>query len=231
MEDFATFCKNMPKAPKAPKQQFINLTPNPVISPKTSWLTKNRLWNFVFWIGMSLGISTAFSLSGMNTPSGEFSLWSSFVFWLTILGVPLTVRHFSKTTFIKDSLFLDKEGNELNVVKNVPNGFFTISTTIAITVLTGSMLDKTFNDTSGAFGITLLISVFFLIPTLFFIFKNCPISILFNRKFWHYLADNAPVRSRKPSDNYYSQSGYTGRNIFMSPVYKNHPGNIFHRNR
>jgi hypothetical protein len=204
MEDFSTFCKNMPTEDK----------------PK--WLSKNRFWNLVFWAGMSFGISLAFSMSGMNSPSGEFSLWSSFVAWLTIIGVPITVKHFSKTTFVKDSIFLDKEGQEINIAKDLPSGLLAIIATVVATFLIGAVLNTVFKDISADIKTSLTVSTFFLIPILFFIFKNCPISILFNFKCWRYLSANAPAHSIKLSEH---------KNYVTDPAYRHLSINLYHRHR
>jgi len=187
---------------------------NPAII-NNKWLTKNRFWNFVFWIGMSVGFSITFAISGINDPSGEFSYWSTVMFWLTLIGVPTLVRFGSKTTLVKDNIFLDIEGRELNL----PNGFLTIITTIALTAFTGALLDKTFANTANNASLFLLISIFFLIPTLFFIFKNCPISILFNRKLWRFEAYTDSQQKKSDDSRYYS------------PAYSFYASNIHHSTR
>ena len=151
-------------------------------TPKQSrWLSKDRLWNLIFWFGMSGGITLAFSVS--DKAQAQYKL-GTILIWLTILGVPLLVRYFSKTTFIKDTLFLNKEGELLNAEKDTPNAVLTVISTVVLTAITGAILDKNFKDMSDIASSFIILSVVFGVPSLFFIFKNCPIAILFDRKMW-----------------------------------------------
>ena len=64
-----------------------------------------------------------------------------------------------------------------------PNGIF-IVLTIAITALMGAILDANADSINDIVAIILLFGIFFLVPTLYFIYKNCPIAILFSRHAW-----------------------------------------------
>jgi hypothetical protein len=124
---------------------------------------------------------------------------------------------FSKTTFVKDSIFLTREGREIDITKDLPTRFPIVVTTVAFTVLTGAILDKIGTAIPNIVAATILINVFFLIPTLFFVFKNCPISILFNRKLWSYIAANAPMPTRRRNEESTSTSShywYLPNNIY-----------------
>ena len=195
MEDFVTFCKNQPSL----LSRVFSLR-----------MSKDRFWNFVFWFGMSAGFSTASAIK-------DLPIIASVVFWLTLIFVPLTIFFFSKTTFIKDSIFLTKEGREIDIKKDLPTRFPIIVTTVAFTVLTGAILDKIGTAISTIVATIILINVFFLIPTLFFVFKNCPISILFNRKLWSYIVANAPMPTRRRNEESTSTSShywYLPNNIY-----------------
>nr|WP_322776452.1 hypothetical protein [Candidatus Megaera venefica] len=204
MEDFTTFCKNQPSL-------FSR-----IFSLKMS---KDRFWNFVFWLGMSAGFSIAFAIVGTNPQTRDFPYLASVVFWLTIIGVPFLVRTFSKTTFVKDKTFLSSEGRELNWDKDLPNGFLTIVTTVALTALTGAILDKISDPISNIFSSFIFVTVLFGIPSLFFIFKNCPISVLFNHKLLSYIAANAPKSTLRRKDTY------------TDPSYSFLSHNMFHRKK
>ena len=188
MEDFTTFCKNQPSLLSR------------VFSLKMS---KDRFWNFVFWFGMSAGFSAASSIKAF--PSIAIAL-----FLLTLIIVPLTVFLFSKTTFVKDSIFLTREGREIDITKDLPTRFPIVVTTVAFTVLTGAILDKIGTAIPNIVAATILINVFF-------VFKNCPISILFNRKLWSYIAANAPMPTRRRNEESTSTSShywYLPNNIY-----------------
>ena len=208
MEDFTTFCKNQPSLLSR------------VFSLKMS---KDRFWNFVFWFGMSAGFSAASSIKAF--PSIAIAL-----FLLTLIIVPLTVFLFSKTTFVKDSIFLTREGREIDIKKDLPTRFPIIVTTVAFTVLTGAILDKIGTAIPTIVATIILINVFFLIPTLFFVFKNCPISILFNRKLWSYIVANAPMPTRRRTD-YQGSHKTLLDNKFISPRFYYLPYNIYHRKK
>ena len=219
MEDFATFCKN--------QQSLLSK----VFSLKMS---KDRFWNFVFWFGMSVGFSTASAIKGLPSIA-------SMVFWLTLVFVPLAIFFFSKTTFIKDSIFLTKEGRKIDIKKDLPTRFPIVVTTVAFTVLTVAVLDKIGTAIPTIVAVTILINVFFLIPTLFFVFKNCPISILFNRKLWSYIAANALKSS--PRSNLFNSRNHTNTPVYTNglnnqyndyrynPAYSAYSSNIYHRQK
>ena len=195
MEDFATFCKNQPSL----LSRIFLLK-----------MSKDRFWNFVFWFGMSTGLSAASAIKGF--PSIAIAL-----FLLTLIIVPLTVFLFSKTTFVKDSIFLTREGRKIDIKKDLPTRFPIVVTTVAFTVITGAISDKIGAAIPTILASTILINVFFLIPTLFFVFKNCPISILFNRKLWGYIATNAPMPTRRRNEESTSTSShywYLPNNIY-----------------
>ncbi len=196
MEDFATFCKNQPSL-------FSR-----IFSLKMS---KDRFWNLMFLILTVSGWMLTFCLNNKH-----FSFITS---WLTIIGVPVLVHTFSKTTFVKDKTFLNSEGRELNWDKDLPNGFLTIVTTVALTALTGTILDKTSDPISDIFSRFIFITVLFGIPSLFFIFKDCPISVLFNRKLLSYIAANAPKSTLRRKDTY------------TDPSYSFLSHNMFHRKK
>ncbi len=134
------------------------------------WLNKDRFWNFVFCLLSICGWQLTSFLNDKNL---------SFVTsWLTLLGVPLLVRYFSKTTFVKDTIFLTSEGREFDVAKVLPNKLLTIVSTLVLIALTGVILDKKLLQVPDAVSFFIFTMIFFGVPTLFFIFKNCPVSIL-----------------------------------------------------
>ena len=63
----------------------------------------------------------------MNSSSKEFNLWSSLVFWLTIIGVPLTVTLANRTRLIKENTFANSE-NTILTKKQLPTSNFIFAT-------------------------------------------------------------------------------------------------------
>lgn len=189
------------------------------IPKKSRWLSKDRFWNFVFWFGMSGGITLSFSVPA--NAQAQYKL-STILILLTILVVPLLVRHFSKTTFIKDTLFLNKEGELLNAEKDTPNAVLTIISTVILTAITGAILDKYFKGMSNIASSFIILNVFFGVTSLFFIFKNCPIAILFNRKMWK--IEPRAYKSLKYKNNSYQYAN----DVIHNPTYRNHISNIYY---
>jgi hypothetical protein len=211
----------------------VNLSDNKLPSGPTNvrWLTKDRLWNLVFCFGMSCGFSITTVIAGVGKSTQEFSYWASFMFWLTIIGAPLLVRHFSKTTFVKETIFLNSEGKELDAVKSLPNSFITIVSTVVLTALIGMLLNNKILHISDAISSVILITVSFAVPTLFFIFKNCPISILFNYKFWVWKtrqnALNPNFKSTPYSPPRSANSSFRSNDLIMNPTYGGLSCNIY----
>ena len=154
-----------------------------VCKPETKWLTKDRFWNFVFWFGMSGGFAVTFAIVGSESHKHDFPYSAAFTFWVTVIGMPLLVRYFSKTVFVKDTIFKNGEGIEFDTAKRGPNVLLLVLSTVGLTALTGLFLDS-HKEIPDVLSNIILFIVMFGVPSLFFIFKNCPISILFNRKSW-----------------------------------------------
>jgi hypothetical protein len=162
-------------------QDFTKLNANnskPVIHEKKDrWLTKDRMWNFIFWFGIAGGMAFA--------TFAKFDLMIPDLFLIalgvTLLGVPLIVTLANKTKFVKKDTFSNSAGKILSK-KEMPTINFIWPTLLGI-ALTLAISDKyaARQVISSFFTFFSLISGFIL----YFIFKNCPISILFNYKFWN----------------------------------------------
>src|SRR4051812_13517192 len=68
--------------PKKRKKDFVEFRMN-----------NDNFWNLMFALGMTLGWSIALHFGRQNPTAAFISSW------ITIIGVPLFVRHFSKITF------------------------------------------------------------------------------------------------------------------------------------
>ena len=160
MEDFATFCKNMPKAPKAPKQQFINLTPNPVISPKTSWLTKNRLWNLVFLFAVPASIYLA------------AVMWNA---WMLLLPLAITIAIFGFVPVDKSAV----DNKEPHAVKAVKSAAYIWFATLIAFCFAGSKILSLIGLELGQFGLGESVFFIFLIPISILCDSNIPLASCF----------------------------------------------------
>lgn len=224
LTDFASFCASRkqqpPKAaptltasqalatPKVPNEYggIYDLPKSPTAPLAPSRLNKDNFWNLMFALGMSVGSATM----------GLF---------LTVLIVPLIVKYFSKVTF-NDGKFLNSQGKELSIQKDVPKGATVIISTILCTMVVRSSLAPYLENTSDIYTVAFCFCLFF-IPILFFITNNCPISIMFNSAFWQQINSQAAARPhirRKSLAPERSASDYV-----TNPVYKNLPFNLFHK--
>jgi MFS family permease len=192
-------------------------------------MNKDNFWNIVFWLGMSTGTLISFFLAPKANSEQGFSYLALAVFLSTLIGVPILVRSFSKVTFVKENIFVNSEGRELKVPRDLPMAFFVIVGTVGTLVLTGLLLDK--YKVSDLISILIFVPLLFGIPTLFFIFKNCPISILFNRKVWSVMA-NVKGSGNNLNHLHSSTLSNTDAGWRNSASYYYRPGNIYYdRNR
>ena len=201
---------------------------NAAPTAKIKWLTKDRFWNFVFWFGMSFGFAVTFSVS--SEQQAKYSLGTIFI-WATMIGVPLLVRHFSKTTCVKDSIFLNSEGDLITEEQTPKSTFLALLAGVGLTfIIAETILPKGYDN--FFLDIVFFLSVFSGI-SLYFIYKNCPISILFNRKAWSCEKVNNSDQNSKLFDDSYehrcqTNSHYSHDRVY-SPSYRHLPQNIYHR--
>ena len=145
-----------------------------------SWLSKDRLWNLIFWFGMSSGLSLALNFEAGR--GSRVSFWSVFFFWLTIIGIPLILKMFNGTKFIKALTFANSEGQILTEEQRPYLFLFAMFAGIPLVFI---VAERIFPKNTENFFLTLIGLIIFFAPiSLYFIYKNCPISILFNHKFW-----------------------------------------------
>jgi hypothetical protein len=227
MEDFTTFCKNQPSLfsriwtsfktkPKAlnkrdnltklesiVKQELQAPIDNKFVENNfhgtlfEPFANKDNFWNFIFALGMIIG-----------------SITIGFVFSLIIMV--LILKRFSKITFLDGKVF-NSQGKELSIEKQTPSAAFVILTTVASTVWISMHFSPYLNTLPRTLSAAIIISSLIFIPTLFFILKNCPISILFNNKFWSYIAANAPTPTRRRNEESTATSShywYLPNNIY-----------------
>jgi hypothetical protein len=211
---------------------------NSATTTKSKWLTKDRFWSFVFWFGMSFGMAVTMSVS--KEQQAKYSL-GTILIWATMIFVPMIVRHFSKTTFIKKDTFANSEGMLIDK-KQMPYSFpLAAMSGLAIAFIVAELFlsNSDFDFTSS---LVMSLSLFSGI-SLYFILKNCPISILFNRKFWTFefkaggFAKNSGHRASTGVTNsmtdYYQSSSYNnscGSYDYQrySPSYSHLANNIYH---
>ena len=204
---------------------------------QAKWLNKDRLWNFVFWFGMSFGLAVA-HFTRINL---EIPIITKLTYIFTLIGIPVFISLVNKTSFIKKDTFANGEGKILTK-KQMPYSFALAGLSgIGVAVIVAETFFKK-GDSSFITSLVVSISLFSGI-SLYFIFKNCPISILFNRKFWTFefkaggFARNSEHRASTGITNsmtdYYQSSSYNnscGSYDYQrySPSHSNLANNIYH---
>jgi len=149
-----------------------------------NWLkarqNKDNFWNLMFWFGISFSFFLTMLLGELlNNTVIDFILS-----WTTILIVPYLTTRFNKVIYTDDKIFLNSQGDPLT--ERLPKKLlWAIFSAIAVAAFTGSELDKNWLGVSELIAFPLLVSVFIFVFTLYFIIKNCPISLLFNKNSWH----------------------------------------------
>jgi hypothetical protein len=117
--------------------QFLAVDKKPLKQAKQNkWLNKDRFWNFVFWFGMSSGLSLGTFVKFTLKMPDLFPV----VAWSVLLGVPLIVTLANRTRFIEKDTFVNSKGMELTK-KQMPTGNF-IWLTILGLALTFGLSDK-----------------------------------------------------------------------------------------
>ncbi|WP_375331188.1 hypothetical protein [Candidatus Tisiphia endosymbiont of Oplodontha viridula] len=187
-----------------------------------SRLNKDNFWNLMFWWGMSLGLFLSVLLD-------EYKYVSNALFWITILLVPYLVAKYSKVEYTEDKIFLNSEGQ--NLMNRLPKQlFWVIVLMFVVTVWVGSILDTYWEKASDFIAFPLLFSIFILIPTLYFICKNCPISILFNKNAWQ--QEIIGMKAGTYNANVHSASTFSSNNIYYTGIeHRNLPGNMYYHRK
>ena len=198
---------------------------------QSEWLTKDRFWNFVFWFGMSSGLA----LGDVFRFNFKILQIASFVNWTTLILIPLLLLIFNRTRFIKKDTFTNSQGNLLTK-KQLPYMF-------PLAIMSGFGFAFIVAETILPKGVENIIISFIFFSCLFsglslyFIFKNCPISLLFNYKFWNfklYLGRRVNSTSNHFSSSSSSSNRSSSSDYYTNPVYSSSPSNIHyesHRRR
>lgn len=199
-------------------------------------LNLDNFWNLMLWFGMSLGWPVTLFV---GKPIIDTGAW---MFLLVILFVvPYIAAQGAKVSFDKEKGFFNKEGESLKASYPKEFGiilFLTILSPALILFLVAILQ----SDILIFLTIGFLVPLILLIPTLYFVIKNCPITILFNRNAW--CEEVTGIRQMTPEEIAASKSRATSTDLFSrpptapnyitDPKYCGMSSNIFnyhHRNR
>ena len=184
-------------------------------------LSKDNFWNLVVYFGIVL---TVFA--------GE-QLESATIFICAFTITPYILTRFNKVRYLEDGRCINSQGDDLS--DRLPRALPLI---IALDAMLVSF--KFFGliaKTPDGFKGTVALGIIALLPILYFIIKNCPISILFNLEALSRnrigatscsFKTNSMLHTR-PMNNSHAHS--SSRNeLITSPVYSHLPQNVYHSN-
>ncbi|MDR0329142.1 MAG: hypothetical protein LBH99_00450 [Rickettsia sp.] len=142
--------------------------------------------------------------------------------------VPYLITRCNKVKYTKDKIFLNSEGQ--NLMNRLPKQlFWVIVLMFVVTVWVGSMLDTQWQDVNNLISSILIIGTLLSVPTLYFIYKNCPISILFNKNAWQ--EEIIGMKAGAYNANY-STSTFSSNNIYYTGIeYRNSPSNMYYHRK
>ena len=157
-----------------------------------SRLNKDNFWNLMFWLGM-----TSFTVLGEYFNNIKWLEYSFFCF--AGLGVPLIIKQMQDVKFDKKYGFFNNNGRSLGSAKDcMPKQFlFIIVLSIFLIVyLSSGKINLGF--------VALYWSILCLNITLYFIYKNCPISIIFNLNIFERMSAKDALGQAKTISSMYS---------------------------
>ncbi|WP_341751202.1 hypothetical protein [Candidatus Tisiphia endosymbiont of Piscicola geometra] len=182
-----------------------------------SRLNKDNFWNLMFWLGIcfNMAMSEIFD--------------SIFLTLITLFVVPKFLVMFNKVTYTEDKTFFNKQDQSLT--DRLPKNFGTV---LALTIVLTAFVFIPFFMLNGVilFDLTATTFLGFLlaIPTLYFIYKNCPISILFNKNAWQ--EEVIGMKAGRYNVNVHSSSTFSSNNIYYTGIeHRNLPSNMYYHRK
>ena len=154
---------------------------------------------------------------------------SIFLALITLFVVPKFLVMFNKVTYTEDKTFLNKQNQSLTDM--LPKN---LGTVFALTIALTAFVFVPFFMLNGVilFDLTATTFLGFLlaIPTLYFIYKNCPISILFNKNAWQ--EEVIGIKAGTYNANVHSSSTFSSNNIYYTGIeHRNLPGNMYYHRK
>jgi hypothetical protein len=117
---------------------------------------------------------------------------SSIVFWCVLVGIPVLIVKFSPVKCVNNESFVNSEGKPVDVHLIAPNPLIIFVVTLIIIIVIGAIMDAMSPKMPELLSSFIISSIFFFIPTIYFVIKNCPISLIFSRAWWAYVERHAP---------------------------------------
>ena len=157
-----------------------------------SRLNKDNFWNLMCWAFITL--CTMLSEYFNNIKLVEYSFLC-----FSILGVPFIIKQIQDVKFDKKYGFFNSNGRSLKD-SQPKHLIFAIVFSIGLILSIGFIKNRLFPELNTTLSTTLYWSIFLLIPTLYFILINCPISLLFNKNAFKPISPAESARLNVTSD-------------------------------
>jgi len=141
-----------------------------------------------------------------------------------IVIMAFVLNRFNGVT-VKENKIFNSQGKEIDV-KQVPKLGWVVAFSGIATWITGGIFDSHFKHTNDSIVFSVMFLVFFTVFALFFILKNCPISVFFNPKVWSIPSSDGGNRHYTKHDHSTSSSAY-----FTDARFSHLPNNVYNRDR
>ena len=213
MEDFATFCKTE-KHNKTIELQNSVTTQTGFIASR---LNRDNFWNVVFAFLLFLAWT-----AGLVIPQP----FGGIIFWLTLPGAILLLKCTSYLTFDKEKL----EFTTSNGTKIRKGGLFVIPLFIISFFLSAGIsgvITGWANISSSVLELLLFALIFSLLPSLYCILRNFPISVYFHKNAWY--VEGANTYSSNSNHSKHHESLLSTNQLINNPINNWYSGNIFHK--
>lgn len=204
------------------------------MNPIKSRLNRDNLCNLMFWFGMSFGFLLV-DIAGDTKIFGNILL-GGIIFWFALILVPYFVYKFNKIEFTEEFMFVSNNSDTLNNKFPLSLGKVLI-VALVTTVASVSLLKKIFPNLNSFLLISPTFSIFFGVIVAYFIYKNCPIAILFNKNAWQKEITGIKLSNRTLPNHIMSHNSIfsdnkslASKNICTDSSYKGMSCNIYNSN-
>ena len=213
MEDFTTFCKTE----KHNKAIELQNSAKPQTGFIASRLNKDNFWNIVFLSGTTFSVGVAQLLMDL-IPGGIILLF------LTLVLAPYLISKANPLMY-KDKIFHSFSANRA-IASALPQATgFILFLSIPFTVFWVLFIHDKYPHLDE--NMAVYNAIFWFIPTVYFIIKNYPISMLFYKNAWY--IEGANTYSSNSNHSKHHESLLSTNQLINNPINNWYSGNIFHK--
>jgi len=184
-------------------------------------LNKDNFWNVIFFVGTSLCVLIAQILSD-TIPGGVAILL------FTLISAPYFIARVNRIEYKENILCSSSTGRPL--LNHLPKNLgFILWLSIPFTAFGILFIHDKYPSLDE--NLAIYNALFWFIPTMYFIFKNCPVSVIFNKLVWANPTSDGQNSSSGTSTNAHTYSALSLTRLRNSPINSWHNTNIYNRNR